>query len=508
MGKRRKSAGNSSGTTPKQKNGSAASSAAPGASKARKPTAAAAASTKKRKKTGRGTTPVSASAGHASNDAAAKRVRQARSPPAKSSSTGSAVAVAAKATVTRVTSSLRAVTSSSTTVVARAQVKREGLSSQVVKGEHSSTREVDSRHSSAGHTRGQQHEMMQRTGHYAQQFHGQQQQQHPQQPQYAYTGHPGIYGGAAGGGSQLSPPHHHHHHHHHHQQQPQHFASGGRSAQVYQSSRGYGSQMQAMSHQHQPTQLPPHTFQPYLPQAASSNAASGVHTQRTYHPYELANLPYVAPSPASATAQNTATASANGSSSAAAATSPRSPDAGQGSGGASSSHEGSASVNPAAPINAQSMLSAAVMAMGMGGLTGGGSRGNSDAGGSSGAQLTDQFAQQENIVDDVSASGSLDLTRNTGQLKLDAVTSCVLEQDAVAVRVLGGSVVGKHTREFIPISQWFKLVVLYAPRIFTAQVSTVDINVYSANGSRNLIRIRCRFYLQGLRIVCQIHALN
>ena len=85
-------------------------------------------------------------------------------------------------------------------------------------------------------------------------------------------------------------------------------------------------------------------------------------------------------------------------------------------------------MNPAAPINAQSMLSAAVMAMGMGGLTGGGSRGNSDAGGSSGAQLTDQFAQQENIVDDVSASGSLDLTRNTGQLKLDAVTSCVLEQ--------------------------------------------------------------------------------
>ena len=56
------------------------------------------------------------------------------------------------------------------------------------------------------------------------------------------------------------------------------------------------------------------------------------------------------------------------------------------------------------------------------------------------------------------------------QVKLDGITSCVIEEDDNAVRIFGGSVIGKHTREIMPIREWFKMVVLYTPRLFSYKV--------------------------------------
>ena len=57
------------------------------------------------------------------------------------------------------------------------------------------------------------------------------------------------------------------------------------------------------------------------------------------------------------------------------------------------------------------------------------------------------------------------------QVRLDGITSCVIEENDNAVRIFGGSVVGKHTREIMPIREWFKMVVLYTPRLFSYKVS-------------------------------------
>ena len=60
------------------------------------------------------------------------------------------------------------------------------------------------------------------------------------------------------------------------------------------------------------------------------------------------------------------------------------------------------------------------------------------------------------------------------QLKLDGITSCVIEEDDNAVRIFGGSVIGKHTREIMPIREWFKMVVLYTPRLFSYKVRNLS----------------------------------
>ena len=60
------------------------------------------------------------------------------------------------------------------------------------------------------------------------------------------------------------------------------------------------------------------------------------------------------------------------------------------------------------------------------------------------------------------------------QLKLDGITSCVIEEDDNAVRIFGGSIIGKHTREVMPIREWFKMVVLYTPRLFSYKVRNLS----------------------------------
>merc|ERR1711971_588821 len=91
-------------------------------------------------------------------------------------------------------------------------------------------------------------------------------------------------------------------------------------------------------------------------------------------------------------------------------------------------------------------------------------------------------------------------------LKLDAITSCVIEEDDNAVLVFGGSVIGKHTREIMPIREWFKMVVLYTPRLFSYKVSTVNIGIIRCDG--RVVRVRCKFHLQRFAILCHFHLID
>jgi len=116
--------------------------------------------------------------------------------------------------------------------------------------------------------------------------------------------------------------------------------------------------------------------------------------------------------------------------------------------------------------------------------------------------VTTKFARGT-IEDDINSTEPLDPTQLVGTLKLDGITSCVIEEDDNAVRIFGGSVIGKHTREIMPIREWFKMVVLYTPRLFSYKVSTCNISVICCDG--HITRVRVRFHLERFAVVCHLH---